>query len=383
MNYRNNMIQFLENEYDLRTTPEERDEILKENHNLSEKITSKYELDNVESAISWTAGLLAGLMDAFFLTDISKLSSTNKIGIEGKLKDSGKINKFIDQRLRYFYGKDQIDKLEKKYWVPYDPSSNTQLMEEGLSPVLGLNPKTHRLSSPGHDPILGFYYGVRDIMRNTFTTIDNDGKLITIQRFANCDREPVSLLKAIWIQLGHLRSDLSAIDENGVGLPFPFLGQIGRIKGKSPINEMTFNRLVKNMQLKGYNFNHCVALGVPGFFIEMINRLCFFAYQLYNGASFKESLPIMKPKLDKMLFRSYLVATTFNAGKLVLTNGNVFAFNPNLWVMTLRYGLTEYKHLLCNTVEKERYKFVHEYYRNNIGIIDKEIKELESFYGLD
>ena len=377
------MIEFLENEYDLQTTQEERDEILKENHNISEKITSKYELDNVESAISWTAGLLAGLMDAFFLTDVNKLSSTNKIGIGGKLKDSGKINKFIDQRLRYFYGSKKIDDLEAKYWVPYDPSNNAQLIKEGLPTVLGLHSPTHRLTSPGHDPILGFYYGVRDIMHNTFTTIDNAGNLITIQRVVNSDKPPVSLLKAIWIQLGHLRSDLSAIDERGVGLPFPFLGQIGRIKGKSPINEMTFNRLVKNMQLMGYNFNHSIALGVPGFFIEMINRLCFFAYQLYNGASFKESLPIMNPKLDKMLFRSYLVATTFNVGKLALTNGNIFAFNPNLWTMTLRYGLIEYKRLICNTVEKERYKHVHDYYQKNNAIINKEMKNLESFYGLE
>ena len=133
----------------------------------------------------------------------------------------------------------------------------------------------------------------------------------------------------------------------------------------------------------GYNFNHSIALGVPGFFIEMINRLCFFAYQLYNGASFKESLPIMNPKLDKMLFRSYLVATTFNVGKLALTNGNIFAFNPNLWTMTLRYGLIEYKRLICNTVEKERYKHVHDYYQKNNAIINKEMKNLESFYGLE
>jgi hypothetical protein len=59
---------------------------------------------------------------------------------------------------------DTIRWLEDNFPVPYDPSTNFGL--ESL--VKGLGPRTHRMQSLGHDPILGWFFGVRDILDGTF-----------------------------------------------------------------------------------------------------------------------------------------------------------------------------------------------------------------------
>ena len=135
-------------------------------------------------------------------------------------KDSGVVNNWIDDRIKNFYSKKEIDALEKKYWVPYDASTNVGLDR----PIEGLNPKTHRLSSFGHDPILGFYYGVKDILNGTFTAINNAGEVI-VQARPNANTS-YTLFEAIAIQFGHLRSDLST----PAGLPIPFMGQLMRFR---------------------------------------------------------------------------------------------------------------------------------------------------------
>lgn len=364
--------------YNIDLTSKDRESAWEENQVLSQKILSEYELDSTEKWIIWIAGILAGAVDAFFVTDVRLLLKSkgtiirNAKGDSIHLKDSGVVNNWIDDRIKNFYSQKEIDALEKKYWVPYDASTNVGLDR----PIEGLNPKTHRLSSFGHDPILGFYYGVKDILNGTFTAINNAGEVI-VQARPNANTSH-TLFEAIAIQFGHLRSDLST----PAGLPIPFMGQLMRLEGHSSINGLSYPMLFKAMYLKGYNFNHLIAMGIPCLIIEVIIRISYFTYSLYKGKTFAESIPINKTKLDKMLFYSYLITTGCNAIKTIGTQ-NIFAFNPNLWAMTLRYGLSEFKRWITNEKERKRHEYVMSIYEKRAQELDVEIDDYLKFYEYD
>ncbi len=357
--------------YNIDLTSKDRESAWEENQVLSQKILSEYELDSTEKWIIWIAGILAGAVDAFFVTDVRLLlkSESNTIrDANGKpihVTGSGYINRFVDKRIRNFYSIKETKELEKRFKVPYDPSTNQKLSIE----VLGLHPKTHRLNSSGHDPILGFYYGVKDILNGTFTAINNDGEVI-VQTRPNANTS-FTLFEAIAIQFGHLRSDLST----KAGLPMPFMGQLMRLGGDMP-------KLLMSMYEKGYNFSHFIAMGIPCLMIEVIVRISYFVYSLYKGKTFAESIPINKTKLDKMLFYSYLITTSCNAIKTIGTQ-NIFAFNPNLWAMTLRYGLSEFKRWITNEKERKRHEYVMNIYEKRAQELDTEIDNYLKFYEYD
>ena len=357
--------------YNIDLTSKDRESAWEENQVLSQKILSEYELDSTEKWIIWIAGILAGAVDAFFVTDVRLLlkSESNTIrDANGKpihVTGSGYINRFVDKRIRNFYSIKETKELEKRFKVPYDPSTNQKLSIE----VLGLHPKTHRLNSSGHDTILGFYYGVKDILNGTFTAINNDGEVI-VQTRPNANTS-FTLFEAIAIQFGHLRSDLST----KAGLPMPFMGQLMRLGGDMP-------KLLMSMYEKGYNFSHFIAMGIPCLMIEVIVRISYFVYSLYKGKTFAESIPINKTKLDKMLFYSYLITTGCNAIKTIGTQ-NIFAFNPNLWAMTLRYGLSEFKRWITNEKERKRHEYVMSIYEKRVQELDTEIDNYLKFYEYD
>jgi hypothetical protein len=89
-----------------------------------------------------------------------------------------------------------------------------------VQPVAGLGPGTHRFQSLGHDPILGFLFGVKDILQGTFTAIDKTGKLI-VQPVALADPAllTMNLFEAIGRVFGHLQSDVAT----AAGLPAPLM----------------------------------------------------------------------------------------------------------------------------------------------------------------
>lgn len=205
-------------------------------------------------------------------------------------------------------------------------------------------------------------------MNGTITAIDNSGTVI-VKKMSDGG---VGLFKAIATQFGHLKSDLCT----PAGLPIPFMGQLMRMSGNSDINGLSYQMLLKGMYMKGYNLNHMITMGIPTLIIEVIIRISYFAYQLYQGKPFQESLPIQKTKVDRMLFKSYLIATACNGVKMLVSNGNIFAFNPTLWSMSLRYGLSELKRWTSNEEEKKRHKYV-------MALYDQRIKELDTMIEKD
>lgn len=343
---------------------------------LSKVITEEYELDKTEQTIVYITGIIAGAVDAFFVTDVRILKNSSGLTIrdtEGKsihLKDSGQINKLVDKRIKNIYTPQQIKELESKYWVPYDPSTSKNLS----SPIEGLSPKTHRITSLGHDPLLGFYYGVRDILNGNFTAINNAGEVIIQNRVGVI--KPYTIFEAIAIQFGHLCSDIGT----SAGLPIPFMSQLMKLNGHSSVNGLSYPMLVKSMYLKGYNLNHLVSMAIPAMIIEICIRMAYFIYSLSKGKSFLEALPINSPKIDRMLFRSYLIASACNGVKIAATGGNIFAVNPTLYTMMLRYGAAEAKRWFTNEIERKRHDYVFSLLENEQKALDNEIEIALNYY---
>jgi len=365
------MYEGLDKYYNISLDNNDVNDLLNKNIQHSKKITSEYELTNLEKSICWVTGLGAGAVDAFLVTNYKNLDTSNVTKLNVKsLKESGKINSIVDKRIKNLFSPEKISELENKFRVPYDSSTNKNLNDF----VLGLNPKTHRIQSLGHDPILGFYYGVKDILKGEFTAVDNAGKVI-VQSVSSNSTAGMNLFEAIATQFGHLCSDIST----PAGLPVPFMSQLLKLKGGN-VEGFSFNRLVKNMYAKGYNFNHLLAMSVPALIIEVAIRLSYFIISLANGKSFSESIPINKPKLDKMLFNSYLIATGCNGVKIIATNGNIFAFNPVLWTGTLRYGFSEFKKYITNEKENKRHQYVIDIYNKRGEELDHSITQDLEFY---
>lgn len=340
--------------YDISLNDNEISELTKKQTDNSKKIVSKYELSNVEKTICWISGLTAGIMDALLLK---------------APKTDGFLNTKSNAFFNNIFTKEQISKLEKQNWVSYDAANSSNLNIE----ISGLSSRSHRFQSLGHDPILGFFFGVRDILSNSFTCYNKSGQLI--KQVIQSSENEMNLFEAIIRQIGHLKSDVAT----PAGLPVPFMPllqaiQIGDINGK------TIGEVSRLMYVRGYNLNHLAALSIPAITIEVMVRTFYLIYNLSINNKVTDSLPFDKPKIDKMLFHSYLLATGFNCCKLILHQGNIFVLNPTLWGGTIKYGYTELKRYVNNEKEKERHQYVIELYKKNEKELDLSISEHIAYY---
>lgn len=150
---------------DLRFTEKERKEIA----NAISKSYGNDKLDKFDWAMGASLGLITGLMDAFLV---------------GKPGDS-KLQKFVDNiteksvmlagKLLGYNGKDVskvIEKLEKKYWVPYDKTSIKEI---------GMTTNNHHLQSLAHaNDIVGLLFAITDTKLSIEKSIENDGTLYTV-----------------------------------------------------------------------------------------------------------------------------------------------------------------------------------------------------------
>ena len=320
-----------------------------ESNRVIDAIRKEYDLDQRLDGWDWGIAGVAGVASALIDIFLVKIPG-GKGALGGDKHPGGWLSDKAKKMLKAFhekYGKN----LEENAKVPYDSAHSGDLETE----VAGLRPTTHRFQSLGHDPVLGFVFGVKDILRGEFTAIDKFGKLI-VQKVADPEKG-MTLFKAIALQFRHLLSDVGT----PAGLPPPFLSllqflQVGNIKGR------TIGELVKAMYANGYDFGHFLAMSVPVMVIEILVRVAYFVKRVHEGHSFGESLPInipfmkRQPKLQTMLFTAHTIATAANAGKIYFTR-NPMSLN---WAQWLRYAQISYSQLrwVLFTKEGERLKLV-------------------------
>ena len=327
-----------------------------------------HKLDKLDWTICGVAGILAALVDIFLIQ-----MPAHRGFLGSKASDGGPLANWIKQKINNTLSPEEITQLEKENWVPYDPSTSKGL----FSKIEGLGPTTHRYQSLGHDPILGFIIGVRDILNKTFTAIDKNGNLI-IQEVDIKDSSIIgmNLFEALGRVLGHLQSDIATPS----GLPVPLMPlfqflQFGNI-GKSGY---TIGEISRIMYRNGYDFRHFLAMSISPLLIEVIVRLGYFGKRIYENNSFLDSIPFelpmsdRKPKLKTMLFSAHLVATAANAGKVTIGQ-NPLMINYSQWVAFFRYAIPQLKWVLLDK-ENKKFQYLQSRINQDWQDIDRNLEE--------
>jgi len=319
---------------------------------LRDEFDEVHKLDSIDIIIPALAGILGGAVDCLFGGFIRTETGKN---LPGTL--SNYIGELFDKALP----PDKIVELENLAKVTYDAQDNrnTKVYIETLSSYF------HRFLQLGHDPILGFIFGVADMLRGSMTTIDYTGRFVIQSMEVYSDRKATSLFEAIAKVFLHMLSDVNTPQ----GLPVPFMALFNKIQsGSIGPEKLNIAELVKGMYGQGYDFRHFFSMSIPVMIIEVVVRVLYFAKRLSEGFSFSEALPIglnqeKKPKLGTMLFIAHSASSAINAGKVLFTE-EPLNINYAQWLLFARYSIKQLKWVLHDKPElREKYVF---------GIIDNE-----------
>lgn len=300
---------------------------------LNDEYNTLHRLDRYDVAISAVAGLISALVD-ILLVGVPHRTTT---GLRSApLSDY--VRDYFDKR----FPEADMQQLanSKVSKVPFDAQDNrnTTIRVEGLSAYY------HRLLSLGHDPILGFVFGVADIMNGTMTTVDKTGKVV-VQVMANyADRTEADIFAAIAKQIIHFKSDITT----SMGLPAPLMGLFNLLQfGSIGEAEQTVAEIVQGMYYEGYDFIHFCAQSIPVMITEVVVRLGYAFKRIKEGHKVRDSIPFSldrtkHPKLATMLFIGHTAATAVNAGKVYFSK-NPMDINYPQWLAFAKYSYSQAK----------------------------------------
>ena len=336
------------------------EEELRENSEAIKLINREFNdlqrLDKYDVGIAALAAIVGAIVDIVL------------VGIPAKGPDgleAGPLSDFIRKKFDEAFSPEEMEKLanSKKSKVPFDAQDNRNTTEY----VEGLSAYYHRLLSLGHDPLLGFIFGVYDIMHGTMTTIDKSGKIVCQVMENYADRKESDIVSAIAKQIIHFKSDITT----SMGLPAPLMGLFNLLQfGKIGEEEQTVAEIVQGMYYEGFDFIHFCSQSMSVIAIELIVRLGYAIKRIKEGNKVKDSIPISlnrskHPKLATMLFIGHTGATAVNAGKVYFTK-NPMAINYPQWMAFAKYS---YKQLRWAVIHKPAMR---EAYAE--GILNSELK---------
>lgn len=331
-----------------------------------------HKLDKWDWAVTGAAGIIAALVDIFLVGMPAHKGMLGGAGNEG-----GPLSNFIREKMNNV-SPEELNNLENNNKVLFDPSTNRGLDIE----VPGINPRNHRLLSPGHDPVLGFLFGTKDVMNSTFSAIGTDGSWIVQDRLSAADPSQVGLdlFSALGKVFGHLQSD----NPTTMGLPAPFMFLSQFLQGGSfgPKNR-SFAEVCQAMYSYGhYDFRHFLSMSISPLIIEVIVRSYYAGRSLYEGKDIHDALPLAnKPKVRTMLFTAHSIAAAANAGKVALSQ-NPLSINYSQWLIFFRYFFPQLKWILLDK-PRDRFNFVQKRIDENWKKVDSEMFALWSVHGKD
>lgn len=337
-------------DFDMLLTKEEINGVLEKYAAIGSDLNWLSSLDRFDVAIAISSGVIAGVVDVLLVGIPAHVGFGGSPGSAG-----GRLSNAIKEKAGAIFPPDKIKELEKAYRVPFDPSTSNGLFKH----VSGLGPRSHRFQSPGHDPLLGFVFGIRDILTGEFSAISKDGRLI-IQQVASPLLEGealvIRILEAMKRQLGHLASDVATPS----GLPAPLMPLLLFLQfGKIGNHEHTIAEVARAMYGKGYDFRHFMASSIPVMITEVMIRLGYFIRQIQVGKTLIEAIPNASSlKLRRQLLIAHSVAMLINAGKVYVTQ-NPLAISWAQVLAFLRYVAPELSFLVYGK-EAARSKLVEE-----------------------
>ncbi len=313
---------------------------------LNEEFNVLHRLDKNDIAISVIAGLVGAAVDILM------------VGIPQKTPaglSAGKLSDFIRSEFEKKFPEEEMERLanSKVSKVPFDAQDNRHTTEY----VEGLSAYYHRLLSLGHDPLLGFIFGVFDILSGRMTTIDKRGRIVSQVMEVYTDRKESDIFAALAKQVVHFKSDITT----SMGLPAPLMSLFNLLQfGSIGEAEQTIAEIVQGMYYEGYDFIHFCSMSVPVMLVEVITRLGYAFKRIKEGHPVKDSIPFSldrnkHPKLATMLFIGQAGATAINAGKVYFTK-NPMAINYPQWIAFAKYSYSQLKWALIQKPElRDRY----------------------------
>ncbi|MDF7795716.1 hypothetical protein [Pseudomonas syringae] len=293
-----------------------------------ETFNARYSLDTWDYAIAGCSGLFAGGLDLLFVRPPAKPIASWDSPVDGTF------NSWIQQALNKWLPPELSKKLGEACKIAAPDSSVWSDLIGAPDKVL--NPVNHRLRSLAHDPVLGFFYGVYDMIHGTCTVVVN-GEVLQIPSTKGPTEG--SLFQLLGRMFGHLLSDMnapSAKGNRGMGLPAPFMGLLRMFESVN-INGVSFGKQIEWMYTQGYDFRQFLVTSVPAVIMEVLMRVFYVVKQItVNGASFSEAfmdtLPgRMSPRFRIMLALAYGTSSAVNAGKMYVTQ-NLLNLNYAAWM---------------------------------------------------
>ena len=351
------------------------EEELRENSEAIKLINREFNdlqrLDKYDVGIAALAAIVGAIVDIVL------------VGIPAKGPDgleAGPLSDFIRKKFDEAFSPEEMEKLanSKKSKVPFDAQDNRNTTEY----VEGLSAYYHRLLSLGHDPLLGFIFGVYDIMHGTMTTIDKSGKIVCQVMENYADRKESDIVSAIAKQIIHFKSDITT----SMGLPAPLMGLFNLLQfGNIGEEELTVAEIVQGMYYEGFDFIHFCSQSMSVIVIELIVRLGYAIKRIKEGNKVKDSIPISlnrskHPKLATMLFIGHIGATAVNVGKVYFTK-NPMAINYPQWMAFAKYS---YKQLRWAVIQKPamRKAYVEGILHSELKVITEETDALFEEFGV-
>jgi len=321
--------------YDALLTEEDLEQIKKE------KYKNLYKWDRWDYVFVGAAGILASLSD-FFLVKLPK-----DIKYNGYSQKGSPITKFLKEKINSQdtnnWFSEFAQKMEEYAKVPYDTVAN------GLK---GMGGRSHRFQTFGHDPVLGFIFGILDIMKGTLTGFSYDS--LTQKHIFSVKNLPgehnVNLIEAFLLQIGHLISDVGT--KMGVQPPFFTLFQGINIKSPFSPKNRTIGEIARWMYLNGYDLRHFITMGITPGIIEMVLRAYIMIRHYKENGELKFILA-SNVKYRSMLLSAHSIAAAGNVGKIILHSGNPLAINYAEWLALLRYLIPSVKYWVFDKKKME------------------------------
>lgn len=340
------------------------DTVLKKHKAIGGELDWFTSLDRYDLALAVATGVIAGVIDVLLV------GVPAHPGFMGAPKsEGGWLSNLMKEKTDNLFPPDKIKELERAYKVSYDASTSSTLNQA----VEGLGPSSHRFQSLGHDPLLGFVFGVRDILTGEFSGISKNGHLIVqhvTDPFLEGENIFVRILEAMKVQLGHLASDVAT----SRGLPAPLMPLLQFLQfGKIGNHEYTIGEVARQMYRSGYDSRHFIAGSIPVMITEVIIRLGYFIRSIREGKTLAESIPTASSvKLRRQLLIAHSVATLINAGKVYVTQ-NPLAISWAQTLAFLRYVMPELAFMFYGK-EAARLKMVEDEIVNDYHRINNQLK---------
>ena len=304
---------------------------------IAERIRSDYTMqkshcDKYDYLIAAFCGLVAGLIDSFFvgMPKESKLGKWTDTEVDKFVENITQVMWKLDKRTTA-HGKskkmpDSLNKcisyLEQRFQVNYDArnAADLNVEDEVLSDMRPIN---HHLKSLAHSPdLIGLIFSILDQFTGNATFVDK-GKLINVVPKKNkkaFELQGTTFVSRLYCGfcnwIGHLLSDLVGSSSTrdvsrgktgrGSGLPIPFY-EMFQFCNFGSFNENNENLNLAELSVKifehGYDVRFGITMAMPVALNEIMIRILWaIKSRYYHKNSWKDSIPFGNhPELRRML----------------------------------------------------------------------------------